>query len=112
MAPKSDLGGFAFYCAPGALRAELKAGADPNVADLDTGTTPLMWLCEMLDRHTKSRKRMFRLLVSAGASLTATDIHGQMACHYAAYGASRSFKHHVFREYRRILGRVPKKQPA
>lgn len=95
MAPKTDLGAFAFYCAPSELRAALRAGANPNEADPDTGTTPLMWLCEMLDKHTRTRKRMFRYLVEAGASLTTLDIHGQTAWHYAAYGSSKSFRKFV-----------------
>ena len=97
----------AFYCSPAGVRAELRGGADPNAIDLDTGKTALMWLCETHDHHTRERKRMFRYLVEAGASLTATDRTGMTAWDYARAGAARSFRKFVQREYRRIVGRVP-----
>ena len=103
----SALAASAFYCAPGRLHALLRAGADPNEADPDTGKTPLMWLCEMSDEHTRERKRMFRVLVAAGASLAQTD-HSQLtAWHYAARSASPAFRRFVRDEYRRRFGRVP-----
>jgi hypothetical protein len=107
MAPKTDLGNYAFYCAPGALRKALKQGANPNDADPDTKKTPLMWLCEMHDKHTRCRKRMFRTLVKTGARLDATDVNGMTAWDYARFGAARGFREFVRREYQRILGRAP-----
>jgi hypothetical protein len=107
MAPKTDLGSFAFYCAPGSLRSALKSGANPNDADPDTQKTPLMWLCEMHDKHTRSRKRMFRMLVQAGARLDAVDMDGMSAWQYARIGATRGFRAFVRREYQRLLGRAP-----
>jgi hypothetical protein len=110
VAPKTALSVFAFYCAPGSLRAALKAGADPNERDTDTGATPLMWLCEMHDKHTRERKRMFRWLVRAGASLELTNKEGLVAWHYAAVGSCRSFRRFVRSEYKRLLGRVPSRK--
>jgi hypothetical protein len=107
MTSKNDLGSLAFYCAPGALRSALRRGADPNEADPDTKVTPLMRLCEMHDHHVRKRKRMFRYLVKAGASLANTDANGATAWDYARSSASKGFKRFVKREYQRILGRVP-----
>jgi ankyrin repeat protein len=105
MAPKTDLASYAFYCAPGALRSALKKhGANPNQTDSDTNKTPLMWLCEMHDKHTRSRKRMFRALVRAGAQLDARDINGLTAWDYAKLGAARGFRAFVRAEYQRIMG--------
>jgi hypothetical protein len=106
----SQLGGSAFYCSPGSLRAALRAGADPNVADPETGCTPLMWLCEMHDSNTKARKRMFRLLVKAGASLEQRDAASLTAWHYASNGAARSFRNFVKAEYKRRLGKLPSRR--
>lgn len=89
------------------MRALLKQGANPNQPDPDTGKTPLMWLCEMRDNHTKERKRMFRYLIEAGAALGARDKDELTAWHYARNGASRSFRAFVEREYRRIVGKPP-----
>jgi hypothetical protein len=107
MAPMSELGALAFYCNPGALRVALRAGADPNAIDVGTGRTPLMWLCEMHDSNTKARKRMFRLLMDAGASLEQRDAACLTAWHYASYGAARSFRNFVKAEYKRRLGSLP-----
>ncbi|MDH0863923.1 ankyrin repeat domain-containing protein [Mitsuaria sp. GD03876] len=110
MAPKTDLSAFAFYCSPGALRRGLRAGVDPNVRDADTLKTPLMWLCEMHNHHQRSRKRMFRLLVRAGADLEATDFAGMTALDYAKFGAITVFLRFVEHEYR--LQRRGKRPPA
>ena len=101
MAPKTDLSASAFHCAPWTLRNQLKSGANPNEPDPDTGKTPLMWLCEMHDHHTRERKRMFRYLIQAGASLDAKDLNGLTALDYAGFGASRSFRAFIRREYQR-----------
>src|SRR5947207_12100008 len=106
MAPKTTLVHYAFYCSPGGLRAELKTGASPTEADPETGTTALMWLANLHDKHTRTRKRMFRYLVTAGASLTQVDLQGATALDYARKGASRSFRAFVRREYQHILGRA------
>jgi ankyrin repeat protein len=106
MAPKTTLGHYAFYCAPTALLKALRTGLDPNEADPDTGTTPLMWLCEMHDKHLRERKRMFRALLRAGAKLDAIDLTGASAWHYAM-GASQPFRKFVRWEYRRITGQNP-----
>jgi ankyrin repeat protein len=107
MAPKTKLGHYAFYCAPMALLKALRAGQDPNETDPDTGTTPLMWLCEMHDNHLRERKRMFRALLRAGAKLDAVDSSGASAWHYAFTGATRPFRKFVRWEYRRIMGKNP-----
>jgi len=103
----STLGWCAFHCNPGGLRGELRAGADPNQMDPDTGNTPLMWLCEMGDRHTKARRRMFRLLVAAGADLNQVNGEGLTAWHFAATSANKTFRRFVRSQYQRICGKVP-----
>ena len=107
MAPKTELGRYAFYCAPSNLARALLAGMDPNEGDPETGTTPLMWLCEMHDKRLRERKRMFRSLLRAGAKLDAVDRTGAGVWHYAFAGASRSFRKFVRAEYRRIIGQNP-----
>lgn len=89
------------------MRALLRQGANPNEPDPDTGKTPLMWLCEMRDNHTKERKRMFRYLIKAGATLDARDKDNSTAWDYARDGASKSFRAFVKREYQRIIGKPP-----
>ncbi len=101
MAPKTDLGAFAFHCSPGALKKALRNGQDPNQADPDTKRTPVMWLCEMFDHNQRSRKRMFRLLVRAGANLELRDHSGMTALDIAKFGSIRVFRRFVENEYRR-----------
>jgi len=107
MAPKTHLGACAFHCAPGALKRALKAGADPDERDPDTQRTPLMWLCEMHDAHTRSRKRMWRRLLQAGADLHARDHAGMTAVDVAKWGAARAFRRFVEREARRLQAATP-----
>lgn len=101
MAPKTRLGEYAFYCSPGALRKALRSGADPNERDPGNQRTPLMWLCEMYDHHHRSRKRMFRLLVRAGADIELKDNAGLTALEFARWGSIKVFRRFVEREYRR-----------
>lgn len=99
MAPKTNLSAYAFYCAPGELRKALRSGEDPNQRDPETQRTPLMWLCEMFDHNHRSRKRMFRLLVRAGADIELQDHTGMTALEVAQWGAIRVFRRFVEREY-------------
>jgi len=101
MAPKTELGVHAFYCNPAALRKALRDGQDPNQRDPDTQRMPLMWLCEMLDHHQRSRKRMFRMLVQAGADLQLRDHAGLRALEVIRFGAIKVFRRFVEEEYRR-----------
>ena len=101
MAPKTDLSAYAFYCAPGDLRKALRRGEDPNQRDPETQRTPLMWLCEMFDHHHRSRKRMFRVLVQAGADIELQDHTGMTALDIAQQGAIKMFRRFVEREYGR-----------
>lgn len=101
MAPKTDLSEYAFYCASGELRRALRRGEDPNQRDPETQRTPLMWLCEMFDHHYRSRKRMFRLLVKAGADIELQDRTGMTALEVARWGAIKMFRRFVEREYGR-----------
>lgn len=109
MAPKTDLSAYAFYCAPGELRKALRSGVDPNQRDPDTLKTPLMWLCEMFDHHYRSRKRMFRLLIKAGADIELRDNNGLTALEVAESGAIKMFRRFVEREYWRRRAAVARR---
>ena len=105
--PKTELSHHAFFCAPRALTKALRNGANPNEADPQTGTTPLMWLCEMHDNQYRERKRMFRALIKAGAKLDALDLSGTGVWHYSFNGTSRSFRSFLRSEWKRIIGKNP-----
>lgn len=62
-----------FECRPSVVRWCLRNGLDPNLED-DSGWTPLMWLVRMHDgRRLRTRKRIFRWLVEAGARVDHRD---------------------------------------
>ena len=73
---RTDLHWHCFYGNTSSVRACLKNGYDPNVQD-SSGYTPLMLLVEMHDNRTyRQRKRMFRYLIAAGASVELSDTIG------------------------------------
>jgi hypothetical protein len=62
-----------FECAPSIVRWCLRNGCDPNLED-GSGWTPLIWLVRMYDgKHVRTRKRIFRWLVKAGARIEHRD---------------------------------------
>jgi hypothetical protein len=93
-----------FECGPSIVRWCLRNGYDPNLED-GSGWTPLIWLVRMYDgKHVRTRKRIFRWLVKAGARIDHRDKANQDLLALAK-GCSRTLYRFIERERNRILRR-------
>ena len=85
----------------GDLKRELRAGADVNAQD-SSGFTAMIWNLRMGGPNEfRRRKRIFRLLLKAGASPRIQDLAG-----LDALGTARKFSYKVLKRFvKQHLGR-------
>jgi hypothetical protein len=101
----NELHSYCWQCSPSGVRWCLRNGFDPNAED-ERGWTPLIWLVRMYDKHTRSRKKMFRWLIKAGAKIDHRATSGHKILELAEGVCSRSFYRFVRSEYKRLTGRA------
>ncbi|MFN9448560.1 MAG: hypothetical protein ACK58U_02705 [Rubrivivax sp.] len=78
----------------GDLKREIKAGANVNAQD-SSGFTAMIWNLRMGGpKEFKRRKRVFRLLLKAGASPTIQDLSG-----LDALGTARKFSNKALKRF-------------
>ncbi|MBV1777254.1 ankyrin repeat domain-containing protein [Burkholderiaceae bacterium DAT-1] len=102
---RTDLHWHCFYGNTSAVRACLKNGYDPNAQD-SSGYTPLMCLVEMHDNAAyRSRKRMFRYLIAAGANISLPDTIGATLKDHVRHDQRGRLRSFVRSEISRLLKR-------
>ncbi len=95
----------AWQCGPSVVRWHLRNGFDPNSKD-ERGWTPLIWLFRMDDsRYVRTRKKMFRWLIKAGADIDVVATSGHTLPQLAKGVCSPTFYRFLEREYRRLSQR-------
>ena len=100
---RTDLHWHCFYGNAAAVRACLKNGYDPNARD-SSGYTPLMCLVEMYDNKAyRSRKRMFRYLIAAGANVALADTIGANLKDHVRHDQRGRLRSYIRSEVARLL---------
>jgi hypothetical protein len=95
----------AWQCGPSVVRWHLRNGFNPNAKD-ERGWTPLIWLFRMDDRkYVRTRKKMFRWLIKAGADIDVVANSGHTLPQLAKGVCSPSFYRFLDREYKRLSKR-------
>jgi hypothetical protein len=97
----NELHSCCWQCGPSGVRWCLRNGFDPNGQD-ERGWTPLIWLIRMHDKHTKTRKKMFRWLVQAGADVEHRTKSGDGLLELAKGCCSKGFYRFVRSEHQRL----------
>lgn len=97
----NELHSCCWQCGPGGVRWCLRNGFDPNAQD-ERGWTPLLWLVRMHDKHTRTRKKMFRWLIQAGADVEHRTKSGEGLLELAKGCCSKGFYRFVRSECQRL----------